>query len=213
MTQPLPAAITTSSAPDNNVRVGTVTQVAPLIVNVQGGGVVSPGILFGATYAVGQTVALIRQDQSWLVMGPIAAGDLSPVTGPVSFAGAIGGDSTASASFSELGSVRSTFIKRFEGTKLRFDLSVSCFTTAVNTAVEFGLQALVSTSGAGLVATGPAMLINTANEHTMMSSFAFLSGVSAGPFEVRPLWRRTAGAGTLTTDANDWVSYAVQEVF
>ncbi len=213
MTDPYNKAVVDTLPSDNELRIGTVSQVAPLTISIQGGDVITPGVLFAANFSVGDVVAALRQDSTWLILGPVATSDLDVITGPVSFAGATGGDSTASASFSELGNAQQTFVKRFQNTRLRVDFAASCFTTAVNTAVEFGLQLLINSSGGGLVSTGPAMLINNANEHLMMTNFSFLSGVSAGTYSIRPLWRRTSGAGTLTTDANDWLTYAVQEVF
>lgn len=211
--QPLTAAIASTGASDNQLRIGIVKELAPLIVGLQGGDVVNPGVLFATAFAIGDNVAMLRQEDTWLVFGPVSTSDLVTITGPVSFSGAIGADTTASASFSDLGNAQRTFVKRFENTRLRMDFSASCYTTAVNTGVEFGLQMLINVAGAGVVSTGPAMLINTANEHTMMANFAYVSGVTAGTYSIRPLWRRTSGAGTLTTDANDWMSYAVQEVF
>lgn len=74
-------------APDNGLRVGKVVQVVPLIVNVAGGMVEGAGSL--ASVAVGDSVSLMRQGQTWLVLGvvsPAAAqwGTLPGLRGSVS---------------------------------------------------------------------------------------------------------------------------------
>lgn len=84
MTEPLPAVdplataiVDAPPAPgtDTGVRVGTMQTASPLTVALQGGQVVSPGILTGvAPPAVGQAVALLRQDNSWLMLGPLRPG-------------------------------------------------------------------------------------------------------------------------------------------
>jgi hypothetical protein len=40
-------------------------------VSLQGGSVVRPGIVWGSTVGVGETVALLRQDNTWLCLGSI----------------------------------------------------------------------------------------------------------------------------------------------
>lgn len=55
---------------DNAVRVGTVTSVNPLTVNVQGTIIKNAGSM--AFVAVGDTVSIVRQDQTWLVMGVVS---------------------------------------------------------------------------------------------------------------------------------------------
>lgn len=211
--QPLPAAIASTNAPDNNIRIGKVTQTAPLIVSVQGGDVVSPGVLNYANFTVGDIVALVRQDQSWLVLGTTAPGDITLATGQVNYAAATGADTTASGTASELDNARVTWVKRLGTTKARVDFSASCYTTVAATGVMFAMQFMTDpVAGAGPTVNGPAMVINTATEHTMMSSHGLVSGLAAGTYIMRPLWWRTSGTGTLTTDANDWLSYIVSEV-
>lgn len=57
-------------SPDSGIRVGKVTQVVPLKVNVGGGEVEEAGSL--AYVAVGDSVAMIRQGQTWLVLGVVS---------------------------------------------------------------------------------------------------------------------------------------------
>lgn len=60
-------------SPDNIIRVGKVTALNPLKVNVGGGEVEDAGTL--ASVAVGDSVACIRQGQTWLVLGLVQAAD------------------------------------------------------------------------------------------------------------------------------------------
>jgi hypothetical protein len=67
-----PQQIAQSNAPDNRLRIGTVSRVNPLLVGIQGEDVVNPGVIdrsFG--FQVGDVVALLRQDQTWLVFGRV----------------------------------------------------------------------------------------------------------------------------------------------
>lgn len=62
----LPAQVKKSTAPDNNVRLGVVNGDG--LVTVQGA-VVNAGALKSAAYLPGETVVLLRQDKTWLVLG------------------------------------------------------------------------------------------------------------------------------------------------
>lgn len=73
MTDPYNQAVTDILPPDDNMRIGVVTSVDPLTVDVQGGPVF-PGHLSSYGAVVGDTVALLRQDQSWLVLGSPRSG-------------------------------------------------------------------------------------------------------------------------------------------
>lgn len=68
-----PLAISQANAPDNRMRIGTVSTVNPLEVNVQGEVVRSPGVVDRSTgFTIGDVVALLRQDQTWLVLGRVS---------------------------------------------------------------------------------------------------------------------------------------------
>ncbi len=69
-----PLAISQANAPDNRMRIGTVSSVNPFTVNVQGENVVNPGVVDRSSgFTVGDVVALLRQDQTWLVFGKISS--------------------------------------------------------------------------------------------------------------------------------------------
>jgi hypothetical protein len=83
----LPDAITQVLPPDDRMRVGTITSVAPVIVDVQGTSM--PGhCLSSYTPLVGDIVSVLRQDQTWLVLGRTSSAD-STSTGPNFQAGEI----------------------------------------------------------------------------------------------------------------------------
>lgn len=63
-----PGAISASMPPDDRLRIGVVTSTDPLIVDVQGA-LIQPGHLGTYAPAIGEPVALLRQDQSWLALG------------------------------------------------------------------------------------------------------------------------------------------------
>jgi hypothetical protein len=65
------APATPGTGTDNTVRVGVVATVSPLTISLQGGTVVRPGRIFGLSLAVGNNVALVRQDNTWVVLGRV----------------------------------------------------------------------------------------------------------------------------------------------
>jgi hypothetical protein len=67
-----PLAIAQANAPDNRMRIGIVSSVNPFEVNVQGEVVRGPGVIDRSRgFVVGDVVALLRQDQTWLVLGVV----------------------------------------------------------------------------------------------------------------------------------------------
>lgn len=67
-------ALTEAMPPDNGVRVGKVTQVNPLLVNLAGG-IIPAGILGSYSPVLDDRVILLRQDQTWLALGVVSAAD------------------------------------------------------------------------------------------------------------------------------------------
>jgi hypothetical protein len=97
MTEPEPilplAVVDAPPAPgaDTGVRVGTVQTNNPLTVALQGGAVLNPGRISGvAATGVGQPVALLRQDGSWLCLGGLIPGLDSTRIGLGTTAGVLG---------------------------------------------------------------------------------------------------------------------------
>lgn len=207
-----PQRISAAMPADNEQVVGIVASLNPLTVNVRGGTVVNPGTLGSYVPGVGDTVQMLRQDATWLVLGASGSGADATLT-TAGFNDDSIADTTAAVNYTNVDGVRFDFLKRFNSTRVRVDLSVSCYTTAVTTKVQFGCDFI------NVTATPPsprvdlaAMLINTANEHTMISSSAVFSGFGAALYAVQLLWLRVSGAGTLTINSDDWVSLLVTEI-
>jgi hypothetical protein len=68
VTDPLAATITAQQPLDNGMRIGIVESVSPVVITV-GGAEVAAGKLGSYQPALGDNVALIRQDSTWLVLG------------------------------------------------------------------------------------------------------------------------------------------------
>lgn len=62
-----------TSIPDHGVRVGKVVTVSPLTINVAGGIFEAGRLASYSTINVGDTVAVSRQENSWLVLGEVLA--------------------------------------------------------------------------------------------------------------------------------------------
>jgi len=207
-----PDAITDALPPDDRLRIGKVKQVAPLLVDVQGGDVITPGVLNYANFTVGDTVSLLRQDQSWLVLGTNASSNDAVLTGQVSVSMNPGADTTAVGTFGNFGvGTSTTFTKRLSTTKLRIDFSASCFATGASAGARFGMD--VFNSANAYQFTMCQMFINNIGEHLMFAGGGLFTGVAAGTYTLQPLWLRYSGAGTLNSVAtDDWLTYIVSEV-
>lgn len=96
MTDPYNEAVHEVLPPDDNMRIGVVTRVANgLLVNVQGADVAA-GHLGSYGPVLGDNVALLRQDETWLVLGS-TRGTAGPGVGSgFIFARAIGTQPVAS---------------------------------------------------------------------------------------------------------------------
>lgn len=83
----LPEAITEALPPDDRLRIGVIASVAPVVVNVQG--TLMPGHALGS-YApvIGDSVAVLRQDQTWLIFGKTSSDGVG-TTGPTYQAGSV----------------------------------------------------------------------------------------------------------------------------
>jgi hypothetical protein len=67
---------TIANQPDpNGLRIGVVASTVPLVINVQGGLIENAGALRSVRVNVGDTVALFRQDDTWLCLGRIVVAD------------------------------------------------------------------------------------------------------------------------------------------
>lgn len=130
------------------------------------------------------------------------------------FRGALDAQTTVSASYSNLNSggsvARISLTKVRDDTRLAYDFDASCFSTAVNTSVQYGL--LVD----GTDYDTAFARINLGSVHVFPGASGFLGGVGAipaGTYDIDARWRRVAGAGTLSNVANEaLLAFRVQEV-
>lgn len=123
-----------------------------------------------------------------------------------------GTDTTASNSFANMagtGSVTSFSVTKNDGaTKLRIDMSMTCFSDNVNTGCVIGVRInAVDTT----VARTPATI--TSGIHFPVSGFAYVTGLAAGVYTVQARWARAGSGptGTLTRDSNDWLAVSAIE--
>lgn len=206
-------AVDEALPPDNELVTGVVTAVAPLSVRIRGADVTrSLGVLGSYVPAVGDNVQVLRQDATWLVLGAGTGGVDATLT-TAGYNDDTAAATTVLAAYSNINPVRFDFTKRFATTKVRVDLNASCFSTAITTKVQYGVDFI----NAAVVPPSPrrdlvAMLINPLNDHTMVGCSTVFSGFAAGTYAVQLLWLRVSGAGTLTINADDWVSLLVTEV-
>jgi hypothetical protein len=208
MSDSISQAVSDTLPPDDELVSATVAAVNPLTLNIRGALVSeSLGVLGSYVPVLGDVVSVLRQDATWLVLGSTQPG----TDATLSLAGYNGtaADTTAAAAYTNLDPVRFDFVKRSALTRVRVDLSVSCYTTAVTTKPRFGVDFINAPTERRDIME---MLINTANEHTPMSAVTVFDGFAAGAYTVQLLWLRVSGAGTLTINADDWVSLLVTEV-
>jgi len=66
----LPEAIANLMPPDNRLRIGVISSVSPPKANIQGADVPA-GVLSSYTPVLGDVVAVLRQDQTWLILGRV----------------------------------------------------------------------------------------------------------------------------------------------
>jgi len=92
-------------------------------------------------------------------------------------------------------------------TRLQVGMAVGSFSTVGGTAVRFA----VSATGVGDTDIR-GFFHNAANTHADSAGVAFIAGVGAGTITVTGRWRRISGTGTLSVNADDWVSIWVKEV-
>lgn len=167
-----------------------------------------------ATSAIGQVFA----DQRVVVVSVPPAGQyiVGTLTQPVAQQPCgktlpTGSGTTTSASYADVpGSPSDTLIKRYSATRIWMHMHFTCFSTAISTFVEIGVQfSDASGTADGAIAN---LVINPANTHLQVSGTAIFPWSGKGNVTVKPRWRRSAGGGTLTTDGNDRISFAAVEV-
>jgi len=119
-----------------------------------------------------------------------------------------GAGTTTSGSYANLpGNPSATINKKYASTRLKVTAFVETFSTLANTSVDLG---------AAMGATGDVTIWhhvhNPANVHDMYGGVRFVTGMGAGSHTITGRWRRPAGGGTVTMNADDYFCLAVEEV-
>lgn len=123
-----------------------------------------------------------------------------------------GTDTTTSGGYVNLagtGSVTSfSFVKRFDSTRIRVQMGCAAMYSAVSNPTLAMLGVRINA-----VDTDVAQVFcATLNERYGNSGVARITGVPAGTYTVQGRWKRVSGPGTLTRDANDWLTIDASEV-
>ncbi len=122
------------------------------------------------------------------------------------YSGGIVTSTTSSSFVSVTGAVTGTIVKARAATRLRLDVRASFVASVGNTTWELAMFI----GGADHPFGGG--YFNLANDHKFVAVIAYIGGLAAGSYTAQLRWRRPTGTGTLAFDANDWISFDVDEV-
>lgn len=120
-----------------------------------------------------------------------------------------GSGTTVSVTFANLpGNPSCTIVKAYDATRLKVSAFIATFSTLANTAVDLG----VSCNSVDTFVWH--MVHNPANTHDAYGATIFIpaAGLPAGTYTVTGRWRRSAGGGTITMNADDFFNMTVEEV-
>jgi len=217
----LPAAAVAAMPPDDGIRVGIVAGINPLRVTLQGAPVTLLGRLSGTSLSVGDSVAMIRQDGSWLVLGTVVQGDSAAptdrniVNGTTS---ALTWGPISSATFADVAGASVSFVRQRPNSRLRFSLLVSARQTGGATVVgAYALRVHNPVTGAEWAPTIlPAVSYSAASiqvpatiERVLLPTAALGTGSLVAQLQVR----RLSGTGTISSNSGgDTFSLTVEEV-
>lgn len=115
---------------------------------------------------------------------------------------------TTSASYADHDATNSilAFTKLQASTDLLVEISATLFSTGANTHVKFGIYDGTTDHDVA------SLFINPATTHMPVSGFVKISGLAAGSYTLKLRWLRSAGSGTLTTNADDRICIKAMEV-
>lgn len=118
-----------------------------------------------------------------------------------------GSSTTTSSSFADTATGSSVSFTKVDGaSRIRVDFHATCYVTAFSGVVEFAVR--INGTDYAVVK----MNVQTTSVHKQLSGVAVISSIGAGTYTVQGRWRRVSGSGTVTVDANDWLSFAVAEI-
>jgi hypothetical protein len=141
-----------------------------------------------AEYAVDEVRTELSTDGAMYQAGALAAATTTSAT-PVTF------------------KTYTDFVQRVPGRRLSFHLMFSCYTTVAATTLGYRLR--VTWADGTVTNTSSAIFyFNQASVHTQVSAHWIVSGDPRenNALQVEVQWFRVAGTGTLTQDANDYIT-------
>lgn len=208
------------------VRIGIVTEVLPLLINVQGTTMIGVGKLDSYAPMVGDYVALLGQSavsadgSSWLALGRASASDVATSGATVIARGFRTTSSTATTT--EVGVLRLDNIPVFEGRLYRVWLATSALwnSTVAADLMEgrfyygFGATATPAVIGTNLFGVLSIAARSAAGAQFSGSVGSFLVSPGTGIMSVLLTVLRTAGAGSvsITSSASYPIHLVVEDI-
>lgn len=200
------------AARDVDRAVGTVASVdASLLraaVTFDGSALAVPVKMAGGVNAqAGDRVALNRYGSDWVITATFAV--RWPDDQGINVQMPVG--TTTSATFVGLpGSPLFMFTKRWTPTRVRIDAHMQAYSTINTTTVVLGCR--FNLAGVDTDVHVVRWYWSEAFVHTSFSGTVRHAGLVAGTYTITPVWARWSGGGTLSTNADDWLSFSVAEI-
>jgi hypothetical protein len=151
----------------------------------------------------GDRVLLLRAGTEWVAVTTFSKWQLQDAGETVD--GTPG--SLTSGTYEPLpGNLSEVFVKRYDLTRVRLELDMSCYSTAIGT----GVIAAININGFDWQVCR--FRFEAASVHMSFSGFTRIPAIPAGTYTITPMWARYAGAGTLNLTADNKVSYGATEI-
>lgn len=212
----LPAAVENIQPSDNVVRTGTVRRIVGKRIEVDiGGSYVVAGYLGSYVPALGHTVAVIRQDAAWLILGVIQGqgqGNALPPPKHTDLYVDYSGTTVYTAGEAYLSPSVTALSKQSSDTRLDIDVQVTGF-GSTGLLVQLKARIFNTTIGAGaydVTTTLGGLWVSTNPQHYPVRARRILPAFPAGDYKIDI--KINVSAGTFTTDANDFLSIVHLEV-
>lgn len=138
----------------------------------------------------------------------VDAAELNALANAAGINNATGAGTTTSGSYANIAATSSfSFTKQHNSTGLFVAVALIHY-AATNTAVS-KLGVLINGTDYDLVGSYP---FGVAGQQQCAVGFRRIPSINAGTYTIQGRWLRVSGTGTLTTDANGWISLHALEV-
>jgi hypothetical protein len=156
-------------------------------------------------------VSLARYGSDWLIIGSFSGPGFGEASKALDGLPSTTAQLTSSSfiDLPEYGTL--SFTKYFDNTYVRMSATVGALATVAATHIVWALRFTPDVGGVGYTPTDLTVVnihINTINSHLPNTGFRRQVNIPAGTYTVALRWRRSAGTGVVTSDANDY--YAVE---